>query len=106
MCDLLLGVLQHWLLFTILKKAWYALDFLYQIWFTFYKQQVNKIKWKVIIAHLHLISQSIGKYSGQKPLFLPHLPNFETLISSLIFISEKFVVVIIVIIFTYVFVEY
>ena len=43
---------------------------------------------------------STGKYSGQKPLFLAHPPNFETLISFLFFYFRKFVVVIIVIIFT------
>ena len=31
----------------------------------------------------------IGKYSGQKPLFLPQPPNFENLISSLFFYFIK-----------------
>ena len=47
-----------------------------------------------------------GKYSGEKPLFLLHPPKFWNPYFFRSFISGKFVVIIIVIIFTYAFVEY
>ena len=84
-----------WLFFHTLQHS----DFL-PPHLTIYKTQIHKLMNQ---SSLFVI---IGKYSVQKPLFLPHPQILKPLFLPYFFGSEKFAVVMIIIIFTYLLVEY